>query len=68
MGVAHPGLDRAERVFDQASSIAHGAGPQIHPDLEGVDDRLGSHRLIRRSRVGVHWALRRQPVQLARSQ
>ena len=38
--MAHPGLDRSERVFDHASPFAHGAGPQVHPGLEGVDHRF----------------------------
>ena len=33
VSVAHPGLDRAERVFDQPSSGAHGARGQVHPRL-----------------------------------
>lgn len=31
--MARPGLDGAERMFDQASSDPHGLGPLVHPNL-----------------------------------
>ena len=40
VGVAHPGLDGPERVFDQASPFAHGSGPQVHSGLELIDHRF----------------------------
>ena len=37
---AHPGLDRAERVFDRAASSAHQVGVPLHPDVHRLDEML----------------------------
>ena len=40
VGAAHPGLERAEHVFNGSPADAHGIGQLVQSPLHGIDDRF----------------------------